>query len=76
MFKEKKIGKLEHKIEELEKLCDEHKQKLKTHEEMLIKASKIINAMDKTMGPIYEHYISYIKDTEIKKEEQLKDMYR
>ena len=76
MLEKKKIKELKDKIEELEKVCDKHKQQLKTHEEMLIKASKIINAMDKTMAPIYEHYVSYIKDIQTKKEDSIKDMYR
>jgi len=71
MLEKNKIGKLEQKIEELEKLCDEHKQKLKTHEELLIKATRIIKAMDKTMGPVYDYYMKEID----KKEEEIKSMY-
>ena len=71
MLEKNKIGKLEQKIEELEKLCDKHKSQLKTHEQLLIKATRIIKAMDETMGPVYDYYRKEID----KKQEEIKNMY-
>jgi len=62
-----KFKNLEDKISELEKMCEKHKKQLSTHEQMLIKAAKIISAMDKNMGPVYEFYIKEIERVENEK---------
>lgn len=71
MFKRNKIDELEDRIAELSKTCKKHNEQLKTHEEMLIHAAKILRAMDKTMGPVYAHYVEEVG----KKRQEPKNMY-
>ena len=76
MLKDRKIGKLEKKIERLEKSCKEYEQQLTVHENLIIKTSRIIKKMDKTMGPICQYYIDQLNKDEKNKLEEIKDMYR
>jgi len=71
MFKNKRIKELEDRIEELTEQYKQQEKRIKTHEQMLIHAAKILRAMDETMGPIYAQYTQQIEN----KEEDIKNIY-
>ena len=67
----KEIKQLKEKVEELSKMCEIHKEQLITHEQMLIKAAKIIDAMDKTMGPVYSYYTKEMEKEKLERDSKI-----